>query len=342
MLLLLALVACVAMACLLAGALLFMKTKSRPGTIQNPVLDYMPDPHVVRDGDTYYVYGTRPLNGIEVLSSTDLQHWTSLGLALPADPGLVMGDNLLGVVGGPNVWQRADGAWIMGYSGHGIPGVKWGELMVAVSTTGPAGPFAYQGLVRGVKSNQNENDGIDFNWFRDPVTGREYMFYLSWGGIYVGDFDSAKFEVSNTRLVISEVLEAETFAPPQTVDWINEAPFCQYNAADGQYYVTYSAIPTGPLYSVCLATASSPLGPYKKSPRNPLVWGTRTPGCEFDGTGSASFVRTPEGQLLCCMHVGVPSYKLSEPETRKMCITKARLDETGLHIDPPNSTPYRL
>lgn len=323
-----------------------------PGVVTNPVLDFMPDPCAVLEGDTYYLYGSRPMNGVEVFASRDLQTWTSQGMALPADPGFTPQWNSYGYWA-PDVFKRQDGVWVMTYSWNGWPGVRWGWIEYALSRTGPTGPFERGGKIKGIRSTANKDDGLDFHRFLDPQTGQEYAFWVTWGGVYVGRFDSATFTVTTdettsgfTNLVISELLAPENWAKRAGVstDGVNEAPFCMLNPADGMYYVTYSACATGPNYSICCARASSPLGPYTKlTIDQPLVWGKRTPGCDFEGTGGASFVRSASGNLLCFMHIGSPDYDpAAKVDPRNLCITNATLDASGLRVEPPTLAPTTL
>ena len=46
-----------------------------------------PDPDVILVGQTYYAYATNSVAGnIQIIDSTDLQHWTAVGNALPSLP----------------------------------------------------------------------------------------------------------------------------------------------------------------------------------------------------------------------------------------------------------------
>ena len=57
-------------------------------TFQNPVLkDNFPDPFVLQEGDTYYVYATNSVGrNISLASSTNLVEWKVLGNAMPTLP----------------------------------------------------------------------------------------------------------------------------------------------------------------------------------------------------------------------------------------------------------------
>ena len=46
-----------------------------------------PDPDVILVGQTYYAYATNSVGGnIQIIDSTDLEHWTAVGNALPNLP----------------------------------------------------------------------------------------------------------------------------------------------------------------------------------------------------------------------------------------------------------------
>lgn len=98
-------------------------------TYTNPVYRaYFADPFVLKVGDAYYAYGTGSIVGgrhFEVLTSTDLVNWTSLGGAVDAVEGQEASDYWA-----PEV-AFADGTFYM-YFSIGI-GDKDHQLRVATS-----------------------------------------------------------------------------------------------------------------------------------------------------------------------------------------------------------------
>lgn len=99
-----------------------------------------PDPTIVRDGDTYYAYGTItgapgiPVQKIPVLTSTDLRTWTHAGDAL----GNVASWSTVRDLWAPGVVKLSSG-WRLYYT---APHVASGKQCISVATaSGPVGPF---------------------------------------------------------------------------------------------------------------------------------------------------------------------------------------------------------
>ncbi len=103
----------------------------------------------------------------------------------------------------------------------------------------------------------------------------------------------------------------------------NEGP-CVFKE-NGIYYLLYSAnyyITAN--YAVGYATATSPLGEYKKSQSNPILQGD---GETTAGTGHCSVVRTPGGELYIAYH---SQTNAKEPNGNRMpCIDKLVVSDDG-------------
>jgi GH43 family beta-xylosidase len=122
----------------------------------------------------------------------------------------------------------------------------------------------------------------------------------------------------------------------------------------GRYYLTYSANNwETPQYGVGYAVADDPLGPFRKSPTNPVLSQNAEIGLHSTGHGSIAF--SPDGRQLYYVHHGRPSP--TEPQrrlyTQRMHITPTALDPWGnptLSIDaatsdrpiPSGVAPYTL
>jgi glycosyl hydrolase family 43 len=73
-----------------------------------------------------------------------------------------------------------------------------------------------------------------------------------------------------------------------------------------QYYLTYSANNfENEFYGVGYATARSPLGPWRKSPANPIL--AQDPAKSLYSTGHGSIVGSPDGRQLFYVHHGRPA-----------------------------------
>ena len=121
-----------------------------------------------------------------------------------------------------------------------------------------------------------------------------------------------------------------------------------------RYYLTYSANNSqGPQYAVGYAVANTPLGPFHKSPANPILHADPAIG-EYS-TGHGSYALSPDGSQLYYVHHGRPTS--TEPQRRlytdAMHFSFAHLDPWGdpaLSVDesttdrpvPSGVAPYRM
>jgi GH43 family beta-xylosidase len=119
--------------------------------------------------------------------------------------------------------------------------------------------------------------------------------------------------------------------------WAEGSSTLKTYGPDGRpvYYLTYSANNwETPQYGVGYATASSPLGPFKKSPTNPIL--SQNASIGMYSTGHGSFAVSPDGRQLYYVHHGRPSP--TEPQ-RRLYTERAFLDpgSLGLSIDQATS-----
>ncbi len=114
----------------------------------------------------------------------------------------------------------------------------------------------------------------------------------------------------------------------------------------GTYYLTFSANNwETPQYGVGYATSSSPLGPFEKSPANPIL--AQNPAIGMYSTGHGSIATSPDGRELYYVHHGRPSP--DEPQ-RRLYTERMRLLGGKLSIEqstsdepmPSGVAPYRL
>ncbi|MFE0024395.1 glycoside hydrolase family 43 protein [Amycolatopsis sp. NPDC059021] len=113
------------------------------------------------------------------------------------------------------------------------------------------------------------------------------------------------------------------------------------------YYLTYSANNyENQYYGVGYAVSDSPLGPWRKSPANPVL--TQNPAQGLYSTGHGSVVASPDGRELYYVHHGRPS----TVDDRRLYTARLRLDpaRAGLAIDgttedrplPSGVAPFRI
>jgi GH43 family beta-xylosidase len=116
---------------------------------------------------------------------------------------------------------------------------------------------------------------------------------------------------------------------------------------DGRYYLTYSANNwETPQYGVGYAVADKPLGPFRKSPTNPVL--SQDASIGMYSTGHGSVAASPDGSELYYVHHGRPSP--TEPQ-RRLYTERMQISATGLlTIDaatsdrpiPSGVAPYAL
>ena len=159
----------------------------RDNVYNNPVIARsVPDPTVIRDSDgTFYLYGTEDTRNIPVYKSYDLVNWTFVGTAFTDESRPAWdGDHSLWA---PEI-RYIDGKYVLYYSW-----AKWGDewesnVGVAVSAS-PCGPFKDLGcLIDANAPDINVRNSIDQFYIED--SGKHYLFWGSFSGIYVVELES--------------------------------------------------------------------------------------------------------------------------------------------------------
>jgi beta-xylosidase len=223
--------------------------------MRSPVLPgYNADPNIARFGDTYYLYVTS--DGTAGWGGKDFYVWKSKNLVdwqRSAKPFLTL-DGANGTVPwasgnawAPTIIERA-GKYYFYFSGHN-PAYNRKTIGVAVANS-PEGPFTAQPSAM-ILNNEAVTSGqaIDPAAFKDPVTGKYYLFWGNGSPVYA--------ELSDDMLAI----KPETLKPISGLTSFREGSFVNYRK--GTYYLTYSIDDTGsPDYRVGYATASSVNGPW--------------------------------------------------------------------------------
>ena len=225
---------------------------------------------MLRHDGVYSAYGTsgpdEPATGTRfaILRSTDLAHWTPAGRAL-VEPRDVRG----AAYWAPEVAYR-DRVFHLFYSAGGPEGEAH-RIRVARATT-PTGPFHDTGneVVGG------EPFSIDASPFRDPRSGRWYLFFVKdffdarvGSGIAVAELsDDMRAIVGTPCTVLRATADWQIFARDR--EWYGrrwdawhtvEGPFVVYRMQ--RYWLFYSGgLWKGADYGVGVAVADAVLGPY--------------------------------------------------------------------------------
>ena len=274
--------------------------------LHNPVIAVrgLADPSVIRHEGRYYLYPTGDTRGYDVYESDDLFHWVK-------GPRVFSSEQ-------PNLWapdvfrDPSDGRFYLYYSANFRVGVAVAEH--------PRGPFEDRGLLI--------EDAIDAHMFRDD-DGRYYLYYESlhfWSDIRRLRFPTGRIFAQPMRGPLTKEGDpVRVLEPDQRWErrWLNitEGPWMLKR--EGVYYLMYSGSAAFTAhYGIGYATATSPLGPFEKSPDNPIV---KTGGGMF-GPGHHSVVAGPDAGLWLVYH-----QKASDDWAwdRFVCIDRLWFDDAG-------------
>ena len=269
------------------------------------------DPTIFYEDGTYYLYGTggNVNYGFQCYTSSDLAHWHG---PKGATGGYALAKN--GEVwGGFGFWApqvfRYKGDLYMAYTSE--------EQIAIAKASSPLGPFkSFTG-----KKISGPSKQIDPYVFIDD-DGTPYLYHVRLIGgnkLYVAELrpDLSDIKPETARLCI------EADQPWEKV-WgkITEGPtILKHN---GTYYFFYSANHyQSPDYAVGYATAHNPLGPWTKSPDNPIM---SRANLRRNGTGHGDFFTTGEGELRYVLHT---HYTPQKVDPRLTGIVKAGFVASG-------------
>ena len=109
---------------------------------------------------------------------------------------------------------------------------------------------------------------------------------------------------------------------------------------DGIYYLMYSANNfEGQYYAIGYATATSPLGPYKKAANNPVLQKNTDHGGEVSGTGHNSITYSPDGKEMFCVYHGRTAKTGNE---RVVFIDRMTVKDGIITIAGPTTTAQKM
>lgn len=250
------------------------------------------DPTIFVENGKYYLTGTRnqePL-GFSILESTDLEHWTvpngsSLQLILRK------GDRTYGEKGfwAPQYFKEK-GTYYFTYTAN--------EQTVIASSKSVFGPFR-QKEVRPIDASAKN---IDSFLFKDD-DGKYYLYHVRFNKgnyLWVAEFDIKKGSIKpETLKQCMDCTEPWEKTPNYKSAPVMEGPTVM--KWDGVYYLFYSANHFMNIdYSVGYATASSPLGPWKKHPNSPIIHRSLV---GENGSGHGDVFKGLDGKYYYVYHV---------------------------------------
>jgi xylan 1,4-beta-xylosidase len=270
---------------------------------------YLADPTIFFHKGQYYLYGTvgaNPNLGFTVYTSPDLKTWEG-PKGVNEGYALRKGD----VFGQKGFWAPQ----VFYYQNRFYMAYTANEQIAIATSHSPLGPFfqnSQQPLAAPVKQ-------IDPFVFIDD-DGRKYLYHVRL--------------TQGNRLFVAEMTDDLISIKPETLKecitaeepWENTAR-ASWPVAEGPtvfkhkklYYLVYSANDfRNPDYAVGYAVSSSPYGPWKKYPGNPIISKNNTGP---NGTGHGDFIKDKKGHLFYVLHTHYSDTKVAP---RRTAIVKAR------------------
>jgi xylan 1,4-beta-xylosidase len=236
---------------------------------QNPVIPgFHPDPSICRVGDDYYLVTSsfEYFPGVPIFHSRDLIHWRQIGHCLTRTSQLPLeGARSSGGIYAPTI-RYHQGTYYM------ITTNVTGGGHFFVHTHDPAGEWSDPVWLAG--------GGIDPSLFFDD-DGQVYFTYTSDGSIMQREIDLETGRVREERPMWSG-----------TGGQYPEAPHLYYT--DGHYYLMLSEGGTEYGHMLTIARASTPWGPFRECPHNPILT-HRSYFSPIQATGHGDFVQDPRG-----------------------------------------------
>lgn len=283
--------------------------------IQNPVLNHdFPDPTVISAAGKYYAYATNSVvNGkyahIQLATSTDLQHWTDAGDALPNGATWAKRDYWAPHV----IYDAQQKKYIMYFSARSANADA--DMCIGVATAdAPEGPFIDKGspLIAG-KSYVN----IDPFAMIDPKSGKKLLY---WGS----DHQPIKVqELTDNWLEFKAGSTAKPVqAPALEKNYTSLVEGAWVDYYKGYYYLYYSGdncCGAQANYAVLVSRSKSPYGPFirlgatKASNSSVILEKDST----WNAPGHNSIFRSDKGTIYIAYHaipgLGGPRVLLIKP-----------------------------
>ncbi|MGZ3845782.1 MAG: glycoside hydrolase family 43 protein [Flavisolibacter sp.] len=351
------------------------QASSNSTTYTNPLPVKLGDPYVLHTDGTYYMYGTGEVDkGFAAYSSKDLVNWKPVGKVYSYDnPNGWSNPSAAwdGAYWAPEVYELK-GKYYMFYS------AQWKEnhtnetenfrIGVAVADK-PTGPFI------DIFNKPVFDPGyptLDADVFFD-TDGKIYLYYSR--ACYKHPVESEIADWARKKDWYKEIEESWVYGvqlkpdfsgvigepvlllrPPVKMndkqsEWESRSVTShEVNRRwtegsltfkkDGLYYIMYSSnYFGGQNYAVGYATGRSPLGPFAKSPNNPVLQKNRAGGGSVTGTGHNSITYSPDGKEMFCVYHARTS---KTGDQRVVFIDRMQVKNGKLTVFGPTTTPQKM
>jgi GH43 family beta-xylosidase len=283
------------------------------------------DPTIFLDNGTYYLYGTSSDRGFEVYESSDLQNWKgpvgkNNGFAL--SKGEAFGSKGFWA---PQIFKH-DNVYYMAYTAD--------EQIAIAKSNSPLGPFRQENL----QALSGIGKQIDPFVFFD--NGKTYLYHVKLkegNRIFVSEMKPDLSDVV-TETAVECISGVELWENTEKTSWpVTEGPtVIKHN---NLYYLIYSANDfRSKDYAVGYATASSPMGPWKKYTGNPIISREKL---KHNGTGHGDLFKDKSGNYRYVMHTHHSPSKVSPRSTGLIIITFTKKDQ-DVDVLRADETSFKL
>ena len=265
-----------------------------------------PDPFILPTSGVYYGFATNSVAGnIQIIRSTDLTHWTTVGDALPHEPAWAAPN----ATWAPSVLQRGS-TFVLYYSAVYAP---TGEQCISEAVANqPQGPYVDNSNLP-LMCQTALGGSIDPTPFVD-AGGTPYLVWKSQGG------DGQPPTLWSQPLTAAGTALAPGVATPllaPSLPWqgsVIEGP--SMALVGGQYLLFYSANNwKTSAYAIGVARCTGPLGPCTETSPQPLLASQSA----FSGPGGPAVFTDPSGRLHMAFHAWLPG-KVGFPNSRLLFI----------------------
>ncbi len=276
-----------------------------------------PDPSVILVDDTYYAYATNSVGGnIQIIDSTDLTQWNSVGNALPNLPAWATSNY---------TWAPAvamiGGTFVLYYA---VDVAGTGQECISVATAGrPQGPFTDRSTAP-LECQKSLGGSIDPASFID-TNGTPYLVWKS-GGPGSSRIWSQQLVPAGTSFVAG-TNPTSLLVPDQPWEGTTvEAP--DMVTTSGHYYLFFSGNDWDSAnYAVGVATCSGPLGPCSDATPSPIL----SSGPAVAGPGGESIFADTSGNFWIAFHAWVPG-AVGFPNSRDLYLRRVTFSPTGATV----------
>ncbi len=262
-----------------------------------------PDPFVLSTGNEYYAFATNSAAGnIQIIESSDLSRWTTVGDALPhlaswAKPGNTWGPSVL----------RRGANYVLYYSV--LDGTTGEECISDAVATQPAGPYI-DSTKKPLVCQLNLGGSMDPSPYVSPA-GTPYLTWKSQGAngqpatLWAEQLNPSGTGIGHTPSALLNPTHSWQGGVVEGPDMVVEG---------GQYLLFYSGNNWQTAnYAIGVADCSGPLGPCTDTSDLPLLGS----GTSFSGPGGPSVFTDTKGDLWMAFHAWLPG-QVGYPDNRPL------------------------